>query len=321
MPERPGNRDGYAILVQEDMRRHAVGDEDCVVFAVKRSLLEKLWSVLIGRPSAYKLQSQLNIGDFDFAFIGDTVLLPLVGDIPNNTHTVIRFHNLYMRHLLSGAALKGLVSRGGLKLFFLSAIMSIIELRALRSNISEFHFISKEDSDLAIRFSRASTKVCTYCFTDIKIGTPKRVRTAHRLIWYGGVQTHKIAGLIKFITQVFTPLRLKDDRFVLELYGARTEVFNDPSNAIFGHGFLEGEMLPFDGDGIFIVPDDSGIGVKIKVKGLLEKGCWFISTPEGMIGYSLSEMPHLRVAPLSKWVDAILDLTRMSGEIKDMRAE
>lgn len=306
LPERPSGKNGYAIMVAHDLRRSGFGGSDGVVYAEKRSARERLWGVATGSPSAYKLPSPLDVAAYDEIFIGDTVLLPLLSkSIREWRKVTIRFHNLYLRYLLSGAPLRNPWSLAAFKLLVLSVIMAGVELRALRRDAKEFHFISLEDAEFASRFAKKNVARQHYCLDAIDPASPRPVSSSRRLIWFGGVQAHKKRGLELFISEVLPQLRRQDPRITFELFGVGTEAYNSPDQGILGHGVFPGEGLPYDGDGIFVVPDVEGVGVKIKVRDLLRHGCWFVSTPEGVIGYQLCARKNVAIGRLYDWPELI----------------
>lgn len=131
----------------------------------------------------------------------------------------------------------------------------------------------------------------------------------NRLIWYGGVESHKKAAITWFIKIVLPRIKLAYPHIEFHLWGKGTEQFDDNSNAIFGHGFYDGDGMPSE-TSLYINPDIIGGGIKLKLMSLLESGMPVISSPFGFEGYpsSLIDGIYCSVIEDDKWADAIVDL-------------
>jgi hypothetical protein len=85
------------------------------------------------------------------------------------------------------------------------------------------------------------------------------------------------------------------------MWGVGTERFANPQNGVYGHGFRRENGLPFDGDGLFVIPDLLGGGIKIKTGDALADGRAFITTPFGMEGYEPAHDPNVLTADFESW--------------------
>lgn len=115
----------------------------------------------------------------------------------------------------------------------------------------------------------------------------------HRFIWFGSVVAHSVDGINRFITEVFEPLKLLYPSLEFHLYGYGTEAFNSLGNNIVAHGIYKGEGLPMQNEGLYVLPDLTGGGIKLKVDSFIENEVCFLSTPFGVEGYSLDKLSSI----------------------------
>ncbi len=307
-PVLPGQHSGYECVVSDDVSRLRPRKTDRVQYAAKAGWVRKLLSLLCLRPTAFRLNVDHElIEQVESLFIGDVVLVVFFKKRHlNSPKTTIRFHNLYLRVLYSHGYF-GLLRTVGLFPFFTFLCVAFVERIALTNSNALFDFISQEDKDFAIsRFH-----IENYIVNPIKVCAPPKKVELHlttRLIWLGNLGAHKSHGLRIFIRDILPVLRSKNPNYHLELFGKGTEIFSKPERGVFGRGFYPKSDLPYGGNGIFIVPDTLGIGVKVKIKNMIEKGAHIIGTPESVIGYSTDILEFVKVAPLINWPDVIVEM-------------
>ena len=135
------------------------------------------------------------------------------------------------------------------------------------------------------------------------------IHFSRKLVWYGGVESHKKASVLWFINSIFPKVKEIISDVEFHLYGKNTEVFNSPQDKVFGHGFYDGDGFPEEG-ALYINPDIIGGGVKLKLMSLFENGIPFISTPYGFEGYSsaLIDNHYCHVVEIGQWADYIIKL-------------
>ena len=137
------------------------------------------------------------------------------------------------------------------------------------------------------------------------IGEPSQTPTGSprtaRFLYLGSTSGHQAFGLRLFIDRVLPAVRRQLGPVKFHLWGAGTERFDDPRRGVHGYGFRRETALPFDGDGLFVIPDLLGGGIKVKTGDALAEGRAFITTPFGLEGYSPNPDPNLIVADFDTW--------------------
>ena len=134
-----------------------------------------------------------------------------------------------------------------------------------------------------------------------------------RLIYFGGTASHQRIGVRRFIDDTFAELRAKRSDTEFHLWGHGTESFDDPARGVFGHGFHAGSGLPLEGDGLFVIPDLLGGGVKVKTGDALRQGVAFLTTPFGAEGYEFDRVEGRMVAEMPAWAGEIERYFRSLG--------
>lgn len=81
-----------------------------------------------------------------------------------------------------------------------------------------------------------------------------------------------------FVNKVLPIIQQTVSEIEFHLWGRRTEMYNNPSQKIFGHGFWVMEGFPCVEGTLYVNPDIIGGGVKLKLFSLIEKGIPFVST-------------------------------------------
>lgn len=176
-------------------------------------------------------------------------------------------------------------------------------------------FISDEDRDYYTsifgRYSDSETWAYVPNQELVKQNRQKDFALNHKLIWFGGVESHKAASIQWFINEVFPMIKKEINDVEFHLFGKNTERFNIPQDKIFGYGFYKGEGLPMS-NSLYINPDIIGGGIKLKLMDLFEGGIPFISSPFGYEGYSkkLIDSKYCHVVEPDLWADYIIELLK-----------
>lgn len=115
-----------------------------------------------------------------------------------------------------------------------------------------------------------------------------------------------------FIRNIFPKIKVSFPKLELHLHGSGTEIFDNIDLGVFGHGRCEGNDIPHAIDKLFLNPDITGGGVKIKQKTYLEHNLRFISTPFGHVGYSLKCIDNLNSVkkPINNWSNSIIQMIK-----------
>lgn len=132
----------------------------------------------------------------------------------------------------------------------------------------------------------------------------------NKLVWFGGVEGHKISSLRWFIEKIFPLLKKTIPEIEFHLYGRNTRIFSDKSNNIFAHGEYQGKSMPLKDEALYINPDILGGGIKVKIQSFLNNGVTFISSPFGFEGYdkALIDNDYCYVIEEDCWIDAIVNI-------------
>lgn len=129
----------------------------------------------------------------------------------------------------------------------------------------------------------------------------------HRLIWYGGLESHKLSSVEWFVNKVLPVVRKSIPDIEFHLWGKGTQPLDNPSVNVFGHGFFEGDDMP-SRNSLYVNPDIIGGGIKIKLMSLLNSGVPVISSPFGFEGYShhIIDDEYCIVQEENKWAEFII---------------
>lgn len=324
LPCEPGRKDGYSLAVGADLARLAPGPEDVVVYRSLRpgpredgiltlgtpGAATKAWNILRGRPPYELLDAPLQrclagvAGGFDEIFAGEIFFYRALRRRFPDTPILARSHNFYAlgrcRQLLNRPPTN---FRHNLNL----VLYSRLEMEILADPNASLAFITEEE----LAFARLLSPLLRGAWWPvIEPGlAPRadlRAPTVPRLVFLGSAAaSHTAIGLDQLCSEVVPRLRSRLPAAELHLFGHGSEAYDAPARGIHGHGRHPGEGLPFDGDGLFCVPDVHGCGVKLKVADLLKEGAPFISTPLGLSGYHLPPHPHILVRDMADWAEAI----------------
>lgn len=324
-----GKPNGYSIAVTADVARLAPGPDDVLIFRVQTpvapqgnvrtigtpSATEKAWNIFKGRPPYELTEERLRHclegveNNFDEIFAGEIFFYRALRRVYPKAHIYARFHNYFslarsrqlLRHYPSNF-------RHTLNMY----LHSKLEMELLSDKNVTMVFITEEDLAFARLLSPLLRGECWHVIDpNITVSDVIHPPTVPRLVFLGSAAaSHTSIGLGVLCSRVFPRLRERLPQVEFHLFGQGSEAFNAPARGIFGHGRYPGQNLPFDGDGLFCVPDVHGCGIKMKIADLLKAGAPFISTPLGMSGYHLPPHPHILIQEMDDWVDCIHDYFR-----------
>ncbi len=336
LPESPAKNDGYGKAVRSDLARLEPTRRDLVVVYTSIDRVDLPEAVVIPRPSrrsprrarnllrgrcppeldASELRPWVSGRTFDQVFCGDTPLYRAARDLFPETPITVRFHNLFLlgrtRHAFLGTRLDP-----GLRIHL--RLVAELEREILLDRRVTPIFITPQElrfAELLCRREGATWWSVVNPPDTEPLGPP----AAPLLLYFGSVSAHLKLGVVRLAEEIVPAIRRVCPEVELHLYGRDTEQFDAPARGVHGHGFFEGTGLPRAGEGLFVVPDLVGGGIKIKVSDLLAAGVPFITTPFGTEGYDLPDRPDILVEELDGWPEVIIDYLRGCGLVSGGRA-
>lgn len=317
---------GYSIVVKSDFERLGPGAKDCVVWYATdspnekyrpddsiiprpgRFALKRFSQVLSNRPSSELTASELHLPPnqkFDTVFCGDTVLYRALRKALPEAHLQVRFHNCFYRIL---ERVKILGMHPPLKYRQLMSSMARLERLIFSDRNITPVFLCKEDQD----FYESLTGRADSLLWSVQVDLAERPSNPpdseiRYLVYFGSVDTHKKDSIDFFISKVYPGLKKHFPELEFKLYGSGTEHYQMPEKGIAGHGRYHGSDFPHAQDGLYLNPDLTGGGVKIKVKYYFENNLRFLTTPYGFEGYSrdLVDKVYCWMEPMRDWEKTI----------------
>lgn len=275
----------------------------------------RIMNVLGGRPSHELRQSDLSFlkgKDFDIVHCDDTTFFSTLRSMMPDKHIVVRFHNCYARIEDRQRLLHLPLSR---KFQTVLKAYYRIEREIMNDRNSTKIFVSQEDMD----YYRSNFGITSdsYVWGGVEYDIVRSVRKYHpigkvdKIIWFGGVESHKYNSVRWFIDHVFPQVKQQFPIVTFHLYGMGTQQFDDPTQGIFGHGYYEGEGVPGKGSSLYVNPDIIGSGIKLKLLTYLKEGVPFITTPFGFEGYSMELVDdYCIVSEQEHWVEDICNFVK-----------
>lgn len=328
LPVKPYYDNGYSIAVKSDLDKLQPSANDLLIWYddVDGSLYG--YDKVIKRPSKYSLLRVINVlknnvncelqtkklknevltNVYDEIFCGDVIFYNAVRSLFPNKKITVRFHNCFSR---IKDRIRLINEPVNLKFKIQARAFYKLEKKIFHdSNVYKI-FISDEDRlYYTMNFGKKSDS-CVWGFTpDMNKAVSKRSEAQKtKIVHVGGLQTHKIDGIIWFINEVFLPLRNTYPTLEFHMWGQGSRAFDDETKGIYGHGFYDGNDLPLTDRGLYINPDLIGGGVKIKLISYFEEGASFISTPFGYEGYNtdLVDNKHYFVVEKDCWLSFLRD--------------
>jgi glycosyltransferase involved in cell wall biosynthesis len=110
------------------------------------------------------------------------------------------------------------------------------------------------------------------------------VESATTMVYIGSTDLRKRKGLELLIKHVWPKVRAQIPKARFVLAGVGTEIFSDPANGIVGLGHVEDDRPILSKGRIFVNPQNSGTGVKLKSIIAMAAGRTLVSTDIGVEG-------------------------------------
>lgn len=332
-PEAATNKNGYGIGVEFAYNKLKPKQEDLIIWYTDLEAGEinhlRTCDKIIKKNSFYSLRSVKNIlqgkdrtemGNHDLDFLrgmtfenihcDEVIFYRTLRHLFPSKKITLRLHNCFARIKDRKRLLQmDLDWKYSIKL----NAMYKLEREIFQDKNCYKIFISDEDRDYyTSNFGKTSdSETWTYVPNTILIKQNRLhiVNLEKKLIWFGGLESHKMASIIWFIKNVYPQIREAIPEIEFHLWGKNTLKINYPDKKIFGHGFYNGTGLP-NPNGLYINPDIIGGGIKLKLLSLFEQGAIFISSPYGFEGYSkdLIDNKYCYVEENDKWADKIIDI-------------
>jgi hypothetical protein len=264
----------------------------------------KFVNLVVGRALSEVSRSELGAvlrgRRYDEIFCGDVVFYRALRSLFPDQQLTVRFHNYFMLSEIRRKARRTPVDAH----FWLTLRLTSRLERTICSDplVSPIFINPAEQQCFSLTWpGRSSSLWGPEPVTSGELRHP----TCQRLIYLGGTGSHQRFGLVRFLDTVFRPLARRYPRLELHLWGDGTESLDAPGSRIFGHGFWTGNGLPHEGDGLFVIPDLLGGGIKIKTGDSIRDGRAFVTTPFGAEGYEWAGGDGRFVAELPDWTQVI----------------
>ena len=327
-PAAPTNVGGYNIAVLADYKRLKPNENDVTVWnqdtlpnwvprknahlfkPVSIKSMKAISRMMQGRFSQEFSEDELEFlkgQQFEEIFCDEVIFYRAIRKLYPEKKLTVRFHNLFFRILVRNQILKIKTDwrfEGKLR------ILSKLEKAIFEDENVQKVFITEEDA----LFYQAIMSKSDYEVWDFKPDMDlmeqnrKPIRIAHKLIWFGGLESHKTLS-VKWLTEKVLPqIQTVHPDTELHLYGGGTKQFNSPARKVFGHGYYHGDGLPMRNEALYVNPDILGGGVKIKLLTYFNEGVPFISSPYGFEGYdkTLIDNTYCSVVEEANWTDYII---------------
>lgn len=320
---------GYSIAVNSDYLRLKPSEEDVVVWLTNQKREEMLHvrksDRILRRPNWVSYKSFSNVlkkrlrGEpsfkdfsflkglsFDYIFCGDKIFYRVLRFYFPTQFIHVRYHNCWAR-ILDRSRLLNLKLDWKYELGMKNEYL--LERLIFNDRNAYKIFISNEDREYyTSHIGITKDSEVWPIIPKIEI-QPLNIKFSRKLVWYGGVESHKISSINWFIKEVYPCIKQNIPDIEFHLWGKNTEMFNSPLNHIYGHGFYNDKGMPLT-DALYINPDIIGGGVKVKLASLIENKVAVITTPFGFEGYdkSLITEKTCMVVEMDQWCNEICNL-------------
>lgn len=327
-PENMNVNSGYGYVVRYELKNFrkqsdkvmVVTDDVCEKNIIKirqNSKFEKLINCLLLRPPAevsYRtLKKTFEDNGLDPAsyhiYCGDIIFYRAVNGLVGDGKFEVNLHNCYLRLFSRYRNIHRFIS---LRFLFILVIYSLLEAKVIANNSVTLYTISKED--YLFLFKRRSDIILREPFDDLSHNNALYNECdTNKLVWLGSVSAHKLSSLRFFVTKEFPRMQKQFPDLELHLFGKNTKKYFSrfQGNGVYVHGFWEGEDQPFGAKGIYINPDLTGGGIKIKVLECIINNYVCITTPYGFEGFPLKYSEgsdRIYVADMNEWTSVIKKL-------------
>jgi hypothetical protein len=234
-------------------------------------------------------------------FCGDVIFFRALRELLPAHEMVVRFHNYFT---LCG--LRQTARRYPIGLRFAEQLRVFTRLEAEIVADPKVHPIFINPAERELFNLQWPGRAADVWGVDDPLQAPAKAPSEPRLIYLGSTAGHQAFGIRMLAERVFPMVRQRIKEAEFHLWGSGTERFHDPARAVFGHGFRADSSLPFEGNGLFVIPDLLGGGIKIKMGDAIARGRAFITTPFGAEGYVIQPDPNVIIADFETWPNAIV---------------
>lgn len=335
-PEAACNMNGYGIAVLAAYKNLDIKSEDTVIWLTtvpkEKMLCVRPQDIIIKRNSLFSIKSFINTlkctnrselwvkdlfflknKSFNNIYCDDAIFYRAIRKLYPNQHLTIRLHNCFAR-------IKDRLSllQRNVDLKYRITLHNMYRLeRDIFNDENVFKiFISDEDR---LYYTSHYGKTSDSNVFDFPIDMEKaktnrnNLSLDNRIIWYGGVESHKKSSIDWFISDVYPKIKKDCPNLEFHLWGKNTINFDNPSINIYGHGYYEGNGMPSK-NSLYINPDIIGGGKKIKLASLIENGVRVISTPFGFEGYShdIIDDKFCIVKEENNWAEFIINFLKQN---------
>jgi hypothetical protein len=313
LPTIPGGHSGYAKAVAYDVAKLGLDAAKDLVFAygdgatvpsdyhllerMRVRTLKGMITLLAGGlpaqlPARSLRKSLIGLPKPDVIFCGD-VIFPLMAERLRTLH-----------HDIQVAPTFALLVRK----------MRALELEILADKNVHAIFITEEEELAALKDSPGLSSDCWNPAKGLTCASVALNKPPYdTLVWFGGLSAHKSVGMRYFLGAVWPSVAALRPELKLYLYGSGSEEYNNPANRIFSNGYYypgpDDPSLPRHGNALYINPDLTGGGLKLKVADWLVAGQPFLSTPFGVEGYG-ELPPYATVLGIEGWKDELVRFSR-----------
>lgn len=330
-PEAACNINGYGIAVEAAFKQLQINDNDIVIWLTSvprtkmlyvrnndiiiprsrmlsfKSIINTLKRTNRSEPSVSELSFLKNY-NIDEIYCDETLFYHPIRSLFPDKHITVRFHNSFARihdrlRLL----------RRPVDFLYKWTLYNMYHLeRDVMSDSNVYKiFLTDEDRDYyTSHYGKKTDSSVFYSHVDILKAKANRNELVmdNRIIWYGGVESHKKASIDWFIKDVFSEVKLTMPNLEFHLWGKNTEQFDNPGESVYGHGFFDGNGMP-SRNSLYVNPDIIGGGIKIKLMSMLEAGVPVISSPFGFEGYKydIVDNEYCIVQEEGKWAEFIIE--------------
>ena len=332
-PAPVSNSNGYSIAVESDFKRLNVNypndkviwyisanhestvDQGEIITRFGRFSWKRVLNLLQGRVSCELRSIDLdflnNKEEPDYIFCGDVIAYRALRKVFPNKELIVRFHNCFKR-IEDRISIIGERSLSFAYKLDMKTI-SLLEKEIFTDDNTYKIFISNEDMDYYRLLTGRTGDSEVWPILPNSTLSLKNRTTNHqfkKLVYFGGLDIHKVDSVKWFINVVFSEIRKNNSKLEFHLFGNGTELLDEKNRGIYGHGRYLGDDFPFQNDSLYVNPDLTGGGVKIKVKSYLENDIVSLSTPFGFEGYSseLIDNYYCYVKSPEEWVGFISSL-------------
>lgn len=335
MPCLPSTKSGYGIAVESDLKHYIKYDPNNIFifiidghnnieeikkkFNINHCILIKRNNIFFrlsnlfstGHPGFFSgflfflfLIIKLKTKTFKYVFIGDVNFF-YVSKYINCSYIEYRLHNLYLKMIKNIPLIWD--SRIFIKVFYEAYIGSHIEMKIIdkikKTENNNLLLITDAERDfLQVNYKINCSTLPVSQAIDMKISHHTNLIWDKKLIWFGGLSSHKELGINYFIKYIYPDLLNTIPDLEFHLFGKGSLKFNMPRNNIYGHGYVIHFNVENYRNSIFINPDIIGGGIKLKLLFLYSNGLTCLSTPLGVEGFdNINDWKELKILNINDW--------------------